>query len=293
LTVEPPGPVRARLRRAVLGFGRSGLRPFPWRETRDPWAVLVSEVMLQQTQAPRVVDPYARFLGRFPTPSACAAAGLGAVLELWSGLGYNRRARSLHEAARTIVDRHGGTVPSDRASLLALPGVGVYTARAVQVFAFEQHEAVVDVNVARVLARAVAGQRLSLGAVQTTADALVPRGRAWDWNQALMEIGATRCTARTPACHLCPLSHCCVWRCAPEGATDPAPVGARQSRFEGSDRQGRGRLVHALRSGPVSPRQLRTVCGWPEDPERARRIADDLVAEGLARRARGNVLVLP
>jgi A/G-specific adenine glycosylase len=292
LTTAPAGPALARTRRAVLGVSR-GLRPFPWRQTRDPWAVLVSEVMLQQTQAPRVVAPYRRFLGRFPTVSACAQAGLGPVLEAWAGLGYNRRARHLHQTAVAIVDRHGGVVPADLAALRALPGVGEYTARAVLVFAFERHEAVVDVNVGRVLARAVAGAPLSRGAAQDLADALVAPGRAWDWNQALMEIGAVLCTARAPACGGCPLARSCAWFNAPDRGPDPAPPGSRQTRFEGSDRQGRGRLVDALRSGPVPSRRVGVVCGWPEDPVRARRVADGLVAEGLARRAPGNVLVLP
>jgi A/G-specific adenine glycosylase len=281
------------LRSAVLSVGRSGLRPFPWRDTRDPWAVLVSEVMLQQTQASRVVAPYLRFLDRFPTTTACADAGLGPVLEAWAGLGYNRRARQLHQAARAIVDGHGGAVPTDLRALRALPGVGPYTARAVLVFAFERPEAVVDVNVARVLARAVAGEPLSPVTAQSMADALVPPGRAWEWNQALMELGAALCVARAPACRRCPLSPCCAWRNAPDGAPDPAPPGVRQSRFEGSDRQGRGRLVAALRAGPVPPGRLRAVCGWPDDPDRARRVADGLVADGLAHRQRGNVLVLP
>jgi A/G-specific adenine glycosylase len=255
--------------------------------------VLVSEVMLQQTQAQRVVDPYLRFLARFPTVSACAEAGLGAVLEAWAGLGYNRRARSLHQAARAIVDLHGGVVPSDLAALRGLPGVGEYTARAVLVFAFEHHRAVVDVNVARVLTRAVAGVPLVPGEVQALADSLVPPNGAWLWNQAVMEIGAVLCTARGPACGRCPLTRCCAWRNAGDHSPDPAPVASRQTRFEGSDRQGRGRLVDALRSGPVPPSRLRAVCGWPEDPERARRVADGLVADGLARRAPGNVLVLP
>jgi A/G-specific adenine glycosylase len=269
------------------------MRAFPWRATRDPWAVLVSEVMLQQTQAPRVVAPYLCFLDRFPTPAACCDAGPGPVLEAWAGLGYNRRARSLHQAACVIVEAHGGSVPTGIAELLELPGVGAYTARAVRAFAFECHEAVVDVNVARVLSRAVTGAPLSPDAAQTLADALVPKGRAWEWNQALMEIGAVHCTARAPACSRCPLARTCVWANADDPVPDPAPAAARQSRFEGSDRQGRGRLVHALRSGPVSPRRLCHACGWPDDPARARRIADGLVAEGLARRSAGNVLVLP
>jgi len=289
-------PERADLRRirsAVLRLGRSGLRPFPWRETRDPWAVLVSEVMLQQTQTRRVVPSYVAFLDRFPSASACAEAGLGAVLEAWAGLGYNRRARHLHRAAQAIVDSHGGAVPADLRSLRALPGVGEYTARAVLVFAFERDEAVVDVNVARVLARAVAGAPLAPRAAQSLADALVPPGKAWEWNQALMELGAERCSARAPACARCPLSRRCAWFNSAPATPDPARRGPRPNPFEGSDRQGRGRLVDALRSGPVPARRVRFACGWPEDPRRARRVADGLVADGLARRTPGGVLVLP
>jgi A/G-specific adenine glycosylase len=293
LTTAPAGPAIRRIRRAVLSSERSGLRPFPWRQTRDPWAVLVSEIMLQQTQAQRVVAPYVLFLDRFPTVSACAHAGLGPVLEAWAGLGYNRRARHLYRAACAIEDEHGGVVPADLRALRSLPGVGAYTARAVLVFAFERHQAVVDVNVARVLARAVAGGPLSPSDAQMVADALVPRGRTWLWNQALMELGAAVCTARAPSCDRCPLARCCAWFNAPEGAPDPAPPPSRQTRFEGSDRQGRGRLVAALRTGPVLPESLLAACGWPGDPERARRVADSLVADGLARRGPGNVLVLP
>jgi A/G-specific adenine glycosylase len=249
--------------------------------------------MLQQTQARRVVEPYLRFLDRFPSPAACADAGLGEVLQSWSGLGYNRRARHLHQAARAIVNIHGGAVPAELQALLELPGVGAYTARAVLVFAFERHEAVVDVNVARVLCRAVVGAPLSRAAAQSLADALVPRGRAWDWNQALIEIGAARCSARAPACGQCPVAGTCAWFGTPDGTPDPAPPSVRQTRFEGSDRQGRGRLIDALRSGPVPARRLRFVCGWADDPERARRVAEGLVAEGLVLRRPGNVLVLP
>jgi A/G-specific adenine glycosylase len=249
--------------------------------------------MLQQTPAGRVVDRYVGFLERFPTASACAAARLGAVLEAWAGLGYNRRARQLHLAARAMVERHGGRVPADFEALRALPGIGEYTARAVLVFAFERPAAVVDVNVARVLSRAVAGEPLSRPAAQRLADALVPPGKAWEWNQALMELGAATCRARAPACHRCRLAGGCAWRREGADAPDPAPRAAPQGRFEGSDRQGRGRLVAALRAGPVPPARVRHACGWPGDPERARRVADGLVAEGLARRRAGNVLVLP
>jgi A/G-specific adenine glycosylase len=291
--VTPTRVPEAALRRAVLAFGRSGLRPFPWRATRDPWAILVSEVMLQQTSPTRVLEPYRQFLHRFPTVTDCAGAPLGDVLRAWAGLGYNRRARNLHRAANLMTDRHGGLVPGDLAALCALPGFGPYTARAVLVFAYETDDAVVDVNVARVIARAAVGEGLSAAGTQAVADRLVPPARGWLWNQSLMEIGAVVCRARTPDCDACPLLRTCVWsgtgRPQPDPATPPTP----QSAFEGSDRQGRGRLVAALRSGPVPGRRLASACGWPDDSDRARRVADSLVAEGLARRGPGRVLMLP
>jgi A/G-specific adenine glycosylase len=279
------------LRRAVLGFGRTALRDLPWRTTRDPWAVLVSEIMLQQTQAARVVAPYRSFLDRFPTPAACAAAPLGEVLRAWAGLGYNRRAAQLRAAAVAVVARHGGVVPDRLDDLLALPGVGPYTARAVLAFAYERDVAVVDVNVARVLSRAVASAPLSPPAGQALADRLLARGRSWTWNQSLLEIGAVCCTARRPRCDGCPLARSCRWRAG--GGPDPGAPSSRQSAFSGSDRQGRGRLVAALRRGPVPTHQAAVACGWPDDPARARRVAEALVAEGLVRRGRGGVLRLP
>lgn len=255
--------------------------------------------MLQQTQVARVVGSYGAFLSRFPSPAACAAAPVGEVLRAWAGLGYNRRAAHLHSAARTVVDRHGGIVPDDLSELLALPGVGPYTARAVLAFAYERDVAVVDVNVGRVLARAVAGAPLGPAQAQRLADELLPAGRSWKWNQALVEAGAMWCTARAPRCADCPLVSSCRWARAGHGsragraATDPAEPPAKQSRFAGSDRQGRGRLVEALRKGPVRPSQVPASCGWPDDVERAGRIAAALVAEGLVRRGPGGVLRLP
>jgi len=293
VTRPPAGPDLAGWRRAVLSYGRRSLRPLPWRATRDPWAVLVSEFMLQQTQAARVVAPYLAFLDRFPTPAAAAAAGPGAVVSQWAGLGYNRRALSLHRAAQDVTERFGGSVPDDLASLRSLPGVGPYTARAVLAFAFERPVGVVDVNVARVLQRAVAGAALADGPAQELADAMVPARRSWDWNQSVMEIGAVFCRARGPRCDGCPLAGRCRWNARGRSGTDQAARGVRQPAFEGSDRQGRGRLVAALRAGPVRPGQVAAACGWPDDPERARRVADGLVADGLSRRARGGTLVLP
>lgn len=271
------------LQEALLEWSAGARRDLPWRRTRDPWAVVVSELMLQQTQVARVQPRYAAFLDRFPTPAACAAAPVADVVRAWAGLGYNRRAVNLHRMATAVVERHDGRLPADLAALVALPGVGSYTARAVLAFAFEADAGVVDVNAARVLARTT-GRRLSEREVQATADAAVPAGRAWDWNQAILDLGATVCTKRAPRCPDCPVAAWCGWHRA--GGDDPAAgsagTGGAQSRFEGSDRQGRGRLVDALRQGPVRWSEVALVAGWPEDPERARRVAATLLADGLA-----------
>jgi A/G-specific adenine glycosylase len=272
-------------RQALLGWAAARLRDLPWRRTRDPWAVLVSEVMAQQTGVDRVVPRYRAFLDRFPEPAACAAAPVADVLRLWEGLGYNRRALNLHRCAVALVERHGGRVPDRLDDLVRLPGVGPYTARAVLAFAFEQPTGVVDTNVGRVLAR-WSGRRLTPRAAQSLADALVPPDDAWAWNQAVMELGAVVCRRRSPDCVGCPVDTACTWHARGQPAPDPADgsaaVGRGQSRFEGSDRQGRGRLVDALRTGPVAGADLARVMGWPDDPARARRVADTVVADGLA-----------
>ncbi|MET0666549.1 MAG: A/G-specific adenine glycosylase [Acidimicrobiales bacterium] len=275
----------------VLDWWDGDRRDLPWRRTRDPWAVLVSEVMLQQTQVDRVIPKWTAFLDRFPDPARCAAAPVGAVIEAWAGLGYNRRGVALHQCARVVVDEHDGRLPMDLPALVALPGIGPYTARAVLAFAGERDVAVVDTNVARVLARQ-AGRPLRLVEVQADADALVPSGQGWAWNQAMLDLGATVCRARAPDCGRCPIATSCAWRggAEPDPAVGSAGVSGRQSRFEGSDRQGRGRLVDALRHGPVS--DVATATGWPEDPERAERVARTLVADGLAVRV-GDTLTLP
>lgn len=253
-------------------------RDLPWRHTRDPWAVLVSELMLQQTGVARVVPRHTAFLGRFPTPTACAAASVGEVVELWQGLGYNRRAVNLHRCATAVVADHGGALPHSLDGLLALPGVGPYTARAVLAFAHAEPVGVLDVNVARALSR-LHGAPVD----QARADALAAAADdPWSWNQAVMELGATVCRLR-PRCDECPAAADCVGRTAlAAGGPDPWVRPARQSRFPGSDRQGRGRLVDALRSGPVAHADLSTVMGWPDDPERSHRVATTLVADGLA-----------
>ena len=272
----------------VLAWGRASFRDLPWRRVRDPWAILVSEVMLQQTQVVRVVERWPRFLARFPTPPACAASPLGDVLTEWQGLGYPRRARSLHATAQRVAALGG--FPRDLDELLALPGVGPYTARAVQAFAFEDDAAVVDTNIARIYAR-LSGRRLTAREAQAIADAALPAGDAWSWNQCLMDLGASICRP-TPDCDGCPVRGHCAWAASggPDPAVGSAGVSRRQSRFEGSDRQARGRLMKALTAGPVRREELPSLTG--RDPLTAERLLADLAEEGLCEHT-GDEVTLP
>lgn len=265
----------------VVAWWADTARDLPWRDSRDPWLVLVSEVMAQQTQVERVIPKWMAFIDRFPTPSSAAAASAGDLIELWDGLGYNRRALQLHSCAQQIDERFGGTVPNDLDSLLSLPGIGPYTARAVLAFAFEHDVAVLDTNVGRVLAR-LSGEPLAAADAQRLADELVPSGKGWEWNQAVLDFGAGICQKRTPQCSACPVHEVCMWR--GEGA-DPAVgsagVSAKQSTFEGSDRQGRGRLVARLRSGSIPLADAGEVMGFADTPERAERVLASLLRDGL------------
>lgn len=275
---------------AVLGWGVPRLRDLPWRRTRDPWAVLVSEVMLQQTQVTRVVPRWHRFLTRFPTVEVCAAAPLGDVLREWQGLGYPRRARNLHATAGRVAALGG--FPRDLDGLLALPGVGPYTARAVMAFAFELDAAVVDTNVARVYARVV-GERLTAKRVQAIADAACPRGDGWVWNQCLLDLGAVLCRPASPGCAECPVRVTCAWRGSAR-RSDPAVgssgVSGRQAPFDGSDRQARGRLMRALSAGPVARPDVAAV--MQRDGVVAERLLAALLDEGLCQ-ATADTVTLP
>ena len=258
-------------------------RDLPWRRAgTSAWAVLVSEVMLQQTPVARVIPAYGAWLERWPTPAALAADAPGEAVRMWGRLGYPRRALRLHAAAVTVVAEHDGELPRTVAQLLTLPGVGAYTARAVAAFAYRQRVPVVDTNVRRVVARAVEGVA---DAPVTTGDlvlveGLLPAGEqaAATASIAFMELGALVCTARAPRCPTCPVRARCAWLAAgqPELA---APVRRPQS-YAGTDRQVRGRLLQVLREhpGPVEAEVLERV--WQEPVQRARAL-DSLVADGL------------
>jgi A/G-specific adenine glycosylase len=270
-----------RITDTILRWWPDAARDLPWRASRDPWEILVSEVMAQQTQVDRVIPKWHRFLARFPNVETAASAEARELIELWDGLGYNRRALQLHRCAQAIQIEHGGRVPDDLDALLALPGIGPYTARAVLAFAFERDVAVVDTNVGRVFAR-LTGSRLGQTELQSLANVFVPKRKGWEWNQAVLDFGATICLKRTPRCSSCPLRQHCTWRgIGLDPAIGSAAVSGPQSRFEGSDRQGRGRLVAALRGGSIFVCAAAATMGFDGDLDRATRVLEGLIADGL------------
>ncbi|WP_025157053.1 A/G-specific adenine glycosylase [Leifsonia aquatica] len=284
--------MRETLAETVVDWYHDNRRDLPWR--RDgftAWGTLVSEFMLQQTPVSRVIPRLEEWLERWPTPADLAAVPPGEAVRAWQSLGYPRRALWLHAAAVAITERHGGVVPDDVTELLALPGIGDYTARAVAVFAYGERHPVVDTNIRRVIARAVDGQaepgppsaRRDLAAME----ALLPTDRraAAAFNAGMMELGAIVCVARTPRCDVCPLAATCAWRAAGSPSYD-GPRKAVQKRYEGSDRQVRGRIMAELRAShiPVTADELETV--WPDAAQRDRALAG-LLADGLAVEAQG------
>ena len=267
----------------VEWYRRTG-RDLPWRAPGvTAWQILVSEFMLQQTPVARVAPIWVDWVTRWPTPSATATAGAADVLRAWGKLGYPRRAKRLHECAAVIAAEHGDVVPDDVDTLLGLPGIGAYTARAIACFAYDKRVPVVDTNVRRVVARAVQG-RAEAGSPSAMRDnaavtALLPNdASAPVFSAALMELGATVCTARTPRCGICPLSTC-AWRAAGFPAGD-GPARAVQ-RYAGTDRQVRGKLLDVLRASsvPVEPARLDVV--WLTDTAQRDRALDSLLVDGL------------
>jgi A/G-specific adenine glycosylase len=270
---------------AITGWYAAHARDLPWRRPgTSPWAVLVSEIMLQQTPVARVLPAYEAWLARWPEPPALAAAPVADAVRQWGRLGYPRRAVRLHAAAGIITGRHGGQVPASLTDLRALPGVGAYTAAAVASFAFGQRHAVLDTNVRRVLARLHWGREVPgpapTVAEVTFAESLLPEepALAARWAVAVMELGALVCTAASPRCGDCPVIADCAWHQAGR------PVGAARragQAYDGTDRQCRGRLLAVLResAGPV-PRQALDMA-WPDPVQRERALAS-LLADGLA-----------
>ncbi|BCJ59867.1 A/G-specific adenine glycosylase [Micromonospora endophytica] len=260
-------------------------RDLPWRHPGvGAWAILVSEVMLQQTPVARVLPAWHAWLERWPTPAALAQDSPAEAIRMWGRLGYPRRALRLRECAVAIVARHGGTVPDRLDQLLALPGVGTYTARAVAAFAYGQRHPVVDTNVRRVVCRAVAGEP-DAGPATRPADLVAteellpaePAAAALA-SAAIMELGAVICTARAPRCDACPVETICAWRAS--GQVAPVGPTRRPQRYAGTDRQVRGLLLGLLResTGPVPQQRLDQV--WADEVQRARALAG-LVTDGL------------
>lgn len=274
----------------VLDWYAAHRRDLPWRDDdRTAWAVLVSEVMLQQTPVARVLPVWLEWMKRWPNPDDLAAEPSSSAVAAWGRLGYPRRALRLHAAAVAITERHGGRVPDDPAALLALPGVGEYTAAAVGAFAFGHRTVVLDTNVRRVLARVDSGHEFPSDhltrAERDLAAAWVPDdpAEASTWAVASMELGALVCTARTPDCEHCPLAQHCVWFAAGRPAHSGPP--RRTQAWHGTDRQCRGMIMAALRE---SPRPLETeeiLALWPRDRAQAERCLASLLDDGLMRRS--------
>lgn len=287
---ETPRQQTPELSRALNEWFEREARDLPWRAPETTaWGVLVSEFMSQQTQVDRVIPHWLEWMERWPTPSALAADEPGEAVRAWKRLGYPRRALWLHRAASEIAEQHGDEVPADVDALLALTGVGPYTARAVAVFAFGDTHPVVDTNTRRVIARAVHGRAAAgMPAPRDLDDmtALLPddRAAAAVFNAAAMELGAVICTARTPRCGDCPIAEMCEWRGAgyPDNAPEKRP---KQAKFEGSDRQARGKIMHLMRSATDAVAEADALSaastGTVRDTEQPRRALDSLIADGL------------
>jgi A/G-specific adenine glycosylase len=280
----------------ILSWYDAHQRDLPWRRPEaSPWAVMVSEFMLQQTPVVRVLPVWETWMSRWPTPAALAAEPSGEAVRAWGRLGYPRRALRLHAAATAIVERHQGEVPSSYDDLLALPGVGDYTAAAVASFGYGRRHVVLDTNVRRVFARLLAGHELPAPGVtkaeRALAESVLPHDdSAPVWSVAVMELGALVCTAAAPRCEACPVAHLCAW----QEAGRPAYSGPERKTqtWAGTDRQCRGRLLAVLRDadGPVHRTALNAV--WDRSEQRERALAG-LLADGLAVQVGPDTFALP
>jgi A/G-specific adenine glycosylase len=280
----------------IVGWYQRNARDLPWRRPdASPWSILVSEIMLQQTQVARVLPAHAAWLERWPTPSALAEAAPGDAVRQWGRLGYPRRAIRLHAIAKQLTEQHDGRVPSSAKTLAELPGIGSYTAAAVASFAFGQREPVLDTNVRRVLGRLVTGQALpgqatSVAERRMAESLLPPDGRqAARWSVAVMELGALVCSAARPACERCPVAELCRWRLS---GSPPSPPHRPGVRYEGTDRHCRGTLLAVLRAAPGAVAAQELAGAWPDPVQRDRSLAG-LIADGLVTQLPDGSLTLP
>lgn len=285
------------LHEPILRWYDENARDLPWRRPdASAWSVMVSELMLQQTPVVRVLPVHEQWLERWPTPAALADEPSGEAVRAWGRLGYPRRALRLHAAAGAIVDRHGGEVPASYDDLIALPGVGDYTAAAIASFAYGRRHVVLDTNVRRVFARAIGGVEFPSPAVtkaeREVARELLPEDAATaaTWSVAVMELGALVCTAANPRCAVCPVADLCAWQAAGRPAYDGPP--RKVQAWAGTDRQCRGRLLAVLRDsdGPVHRSRLDAV--WTDEPQRIRCLAS-LVQDGLVAAVGPDTYALP
>ncbi|MDI6909470.1 A/G-specific adenine glycosylase [Nocardioides sp.] len=285
------------LRESLLRWYDEHARDLPWRRPEaSPWSVLVSEFMLQQTPVARVLPVHEQWLARWPGPADLAAEPAGEAVRAWGRLGYPRRALRLHAAATAIVERHGGTVPAAYDDLIALPGVGDYTAAAVAVFAYGRRHVVLDTNVRRVLARTLQGVEFPAASVtraeREVALEVLPEDEATaaTWSVAVMELGALVCTAANPRCDGCPIAALCTWRSAGYPAYDGPP--RKVQAWAGTDRQCRGRLLAVLREDDGPVHRSRLDAAWSEEAQRVRCLAS-LVADGLVVHGGPHTYALP
>ncbi|MEV0250206.1 A/G-specific adenine glycosylase [Nocardia sp. NPDC050712] len=278
----------------LLDWYTETARDLPWRRPGvTAWQILMSEIMLQQTPVVRVQPIWLEWVARWPVPSAMAASSQAEVLRAWGKLGYPRRALRLHECARVLAERHGDEVPAEVDVLLGLPGIGAYTARAVACFAYGQRVPVVDTNVRRVVARAVhgraeAGNPATRDLPETEALLPVEVAAAAKFSAALMELGATVCTARNPQCAVCPLPRC-AWIEAGRPASETV---RRVQKYEGTDRQARGRLLDVLRAATGPVERVRLDLAWTRDPGQRARALDSLLVDGLIEQTEDGLFAL-
>ena len=269
--------------KTLFAWHKKHYREMAWRDTRDPYRILVSEIMLQQTQVERVRTKYAEFVKKFPNVRALARAPLGDVLRVWSGLGYNRRAKFLHECAKRVMDAHAGKFPEDAVALRTLPGIGISTSAALLAFAYDHDVPMIDTNIRRILVRVFFPTRIpSDKELYEFASALIPKGKGRMWNYAMLDVGATRCTARSHAAD-CPLQKL-------HGEVNDFVYKTPQKKFAHSDRYYRGRILAQLVEAPATGAKLRALL--PHETKRLTELIDELVQEKLIVKKR-NTYLLP